>query len=287
MHEDLFNQCTFYNKAMMKENGHPNEKVNMPKDKRNSLTESLFAYCLRIGDTSLILGQRLGQWCGHGPALEEDIAMSNMALDLIGQARIMLTYAGQVEGMNRTEDDLAFHRDEREFRNFLLAEQPNGDFACTIVRQFFLSTYMLYWYETLKTSKDETISGFAQKAWKEIAYHFRHSNDWMLRLGDGTDESHQRLQNGVNELWIFVDDLFNADNTDQLLFKEGIAGNPEQIREKWMQTVDEIFFLTNISKPTLSGFMRNGSRKGIHTEHLGYMLAEMQFLPRAYPDAKW
>ncbi len=247
----------------------------------------LVDYCLRIGDTSLIAGQRLAEWCGHGPELEEDIALSNMSLDLIGQARIMLSYAGELEGKGRTEDRLAYFRDERDYRNLLLAEQPNGDFAQTMARHFLLSVYLLHVYDALKKSNNEMIRGFAEKSWKEIAYHVRHSSDWMLRLGDGTEESHRRLQDAVDELWAFTDDLFHADETDEQLAKTGVAPDLNMIRTLWNQEVEAVFSRAFIQKPLVSGYMKNGSRQGLHTEHLGYMLADMQFLARAYPDAKW
>jgi ring-1,2-phenylacetyl-CoA epoxidase subunit PaaC len=259
----------------------------MNNNQDHAYDHHLFEYCLRLGDTSLILGQRLGAWCGHGPALEEDIALSNIALDLIGQARNFLTYACQVEGKGRNEDDLAFHRDERQFRNLLMAEQPNGDFAVTIARQFFLSVYMFHLYDSLKKSVDKTISAIAEKSWKEVAYHLRHSNDWMLRLGDGTKESNTRLQEAVNGLWVFVDDLFHADETERFLLSQGIAADPEIISNKWHQQVNDVFLAAKLTIPSSEGFMRKGSREGVHTEHLGFILSEMQFLPRAYPDAKW
>lgn len=254
---------------------------------KENIKQALITYCLRIGDTSLILGQRMSEWCGHGPALEEDIAMSNMSLDLIGQARLMLSYAGSLEGKGRTEDDLAFHRDERQFLNLLLAEQPNGDFAQTMARHFLLSLYMLHQYDALKKSTDDYLRAFAEKSWKEIAYHVRHSQDWVLRLGDGTSESNGRLQEAVNELWPYTEDLFNSDQTDMLLEKEGIGVSLDSIKEKWAQQVDALFQNAMIQKPILSGIMKRESREGKHTEHLGYILATMQFLPRAYPDAKW
>jgi len=252
-----------------------------------SLQGSLFEYCLRLGDTSLILGHRLSEWCGHGPILEEDIAMANLSLDLIGQARMILSYAGEVEGKSRTDDDLAYHRDARQFRNTLLAEQPNGDFAFTMTRHFFISVYNFYLYEELKKSKDKTIAAFAEKSLKEVAYHVRHSSDWILRLGDGTEESHTRAQTAVDDMWIFTDDLFQMDKTDEQLIKEGVAADLNLIKRKWKKHVEDILTKATLTIPQVNNFMRTGSRQGNHTEHLGYILAEMQFLPRAYPDAKW
>jgi ring-1,2-phenylacetyl-CoA epoxidase subunit PaaC len=249
--------------------------------------DALFEYCLRLGDTSLILGHRLSEWCGHGPILEEDIAMANISLDLIGQARMILSYAGEIENKGRTEDDLAYHRDAMQFRNVLLAEQPNGDFGFTMTRQFFVSVYNFYLYDALKKSKDKTIAAFAEKSLKEVAYHVRHSSDWMLRLGDGTEESHARVQDAVNDLWIFTDDLFQANTVDELLLKEGIAVDLDVIKEKWKTHVEDILKKATLTFPQINNFMRTGSREGKHTEHLGFILAEMQFLPRAYPGAKW
>ena len=249
--------------------------------------DALFEYCLRLGDTSLILGHRLSEWCGHGPILEEDIAMANISLDLIGQARMILSYAGEIENKGRTEDDLAYHRDAMQFRNVLLAEQPNGDFGFTMTRQFFVSVYNFYLYDALKKSKDKTIAAFAEKSLKEVAYHVRHSSDWMLRLGDGTEESHTRIRDAVNDLWIFTDDLFQANAVDELLLKEGVAADLDVIKEKWKTHVEDILKKATLTVPQVNNFMRVGSREGKHTEHLGYILAEMQFLPRAYPGAKW
>jgi ring-1,2-phenylacetyl-CoA epoxidase subunit PaaC len=248
---------------------------------------ALFEYCVRLGDTSLILGQRLSEWCGHGPILEEDIAISNIALDYIGQSRIIYSYAGQIEGKGRSEDDLAYLRDARQFRNLLITEQPNGDFACTMARQYLMSVYLFHLYSSLTSSNDESIRAFAQKSIKEVAYHLRHSADWMLRLGDGTEESHQRLQDAVNKLWYFVDDLFDADEVDADLLSVGIAADMTKIRASWEQDVKVLFAEATIQIPSVNNFTRVGSRKGNHTEHLGYILAEMQFLPRAYPGAKW
>jgi ring-1,2-phenylacetyl-CoA epoxidase subunit PaaC len=249
--------------------------------------EALFEYCLRLGDTALILGQRISEWCGHGPILEEDIALSNIALDQIGQARLLLNYAGEVEGKGRTEDTLAYHRDARQFRNLLIVEQPNGDFAVTIARQFLVSSYLFHLYSELKNSSDKMLAAFAAKSLKEVAYHVRHSADWMLRLGDGTDESNRRLQDGINDLWFFVDDMFAADEVEEFLGEKGVAPDLNVIRQKWEQTVFATMNQAKIQIPAAKGTLRTGSRMGNHTEHLGYILAEMQFLPRAYPDAQW
>lgn len=252
-----------------------------------SLNSNLFQYALRIGDTSLILSHRLSEWCGHGPMLEEDIALSNMALDLIGQARIILSYAAKVENLGRDEDALAYHRDCREFRNLLIAEQPNVDFAVTMVRQYFISIYHLHLFTELKKSTDPDIAAFADKSLKEVIYHARHSYDWIKRLGGGTEESHQKVQDAVNDLWYFTTDIFEADEVDEELLKLGIAADMNIVKDNWNKSVDELLIKSTLSKPTVNNASRMGSRNGNHTEHLGYILAEMQFLPRAYPDAKW
>lgn len=251
------------------------------------INTTLYEYCLRIGDTSLVLAHRLSEWCGHGPILEEDIALQNMALDLIGQARTLLSYAAQIEDAGRNEDELAYKRDARQYRNLMMAEQPNGDFAKTMARQFFLSTYQFYLFTQLKLSKDETIKGFAEKAIKEVTYHLRHSTDWMLRLGDGTPESNTRLQEAIDELQQFVDDLFDADAIDRELHAQGIGADMNLVKQQWLQKVNEVCTQANVKFNPTPSFTRTGSRHGIHTEHLGYILAEMQWLPRAYPGTQW
>ena len=248
--------------------------------------KSLFEYCLRLGDTSLILGHRLSEWCGHGPILEEDIAMANIALDLLGQARIILTYAGEVEGRKRDEDTLAFHRDERNYRNLLITEQPNGDYGQTIMRQFLFSAYAYFLYKELKNSRDKTLAAFAERSLKEVAYHLRHSSGMVIRLGDGTEESHQRMVNAIEELWMYTGDMLEQDEADEELIKAGIAVDLKKIFPLWENKVKEVFKEATLEIPQ-NVFMQHGSRKGIHTEHLGYILAEMQSLPRMYPEAKW
>lgn len=231
--------------------------------------EALFEYCLRLGDTSLILGQRLAEWCGHGPILEEDIAMSNMSLDLIGQARLFYSFAADVEEKNRTEDNIAYERDARQFKNVLLAEQPNGDFATTMVRQLFISVYQYHLYRELSKSKNETLAGIANKSLKEVTYHVRHATDWVLRLGDGTEESHDRAQAAVNDLWIFTDDLFDGDSVDAILLKEKVGADLSLIKSAWQKQVNEVLAESTLTIPAINSFMRTGSRKGNHTEYLG------------------
>jgi ring-1,2-phenylacetyl-CoA epoxidase subunit PaaC len=249
--------------------------------------EHMFEYCLRIGDTSLILGQRLSEWCGHGPILEEDIAMTNLALDCIGQTQIILDYAGKMEGKNRSADDLANYRDVWQYRNLLIVEQPNGDFAMTMMRQYLVSTFNFLLYSKLKNSKDETLAAFGEKSVKEVAYHVRHSSDWLVRLGDGTPESHNRMQAALNELWFFVDDMFAGDETDQYMADNEFCPDINSLKAEWNKMVIPKFKEAGLVIPEVNNQMRTGSRLGNHTEHLGYILAEMQFLPRAYPDAKW
>jgi ring-1,2-phenylacetyl-CoA epoxidase subunit PaaC len=251
------------------------------------INKSLFEYCLRLGDSSLIAGQRLAEWCGHGPILEEDIAMTNMSLDLIGQARTFLTYAGQIEGKGRTEDDIAYLRDAMEYRNVLLVEQPNGDFAVTMMKQFFFSAYLYLLYKELSTSKDATIAAIAAKSLKEVTYHLRHSSQWILRLGDGTEESNQRTQDALNDLWMYTGDLFDMDAVDSELIKAGIACDLNKIKQEWQAMITEILTKAKLHIPAPDVWMMHGSRTGKHTEYLGYILAEMQTLQREYPGAKW
>lgn len=247
---------------------------------------ALIEYCLRLGDSPLILGQRLGEWCGHGPVLEEDIALTNISLDLIGQSRAFLTYAGELEGKGRTEDDLAFLRNEREFRNLLLTELPNGDFAQTILRQLFVSAFHYYYYSALKNSSDKTLSALAEKSLKEVSYHLRHSAEWVIRLGDGTAESKNRLENALSKIWKYTGDLFDMDETDSILIDEGIVPDLNKLREVWTDKIQEVFESATIKIPE-NVFMMSGSRKGKHSEHLGHILSEMQYLQRTFPGASW
>ncbi len=250
------------------------------------MQNALFEYNLRIGDNALVLAQRLAEWSGHAPILEEDIAMSNMALDLIGQSRGFLTYAGQVEGKGRSEDDLAYFRDVRSYRNRMLVEMPNGDFAVTMMRSFLFSAFAYLHFRGLVKSNDETIAGLAEKSLKEVTYHLRHSSQWVIRLGDGTDESHQRVQNAANELWSYTNELFEMNDVDALLIKEGIAFDLNNFRAEWNQLIEEVFLKATLTIP-VAGYKSKGGMNGFHTEHLGFLLAEMQSLPRSMPDAKW
>jgi ring-1,2-phenylacetyl-CoA epoxidase subunit PaaC len=250
------------------------------------MKETKFEYILRLADSNLIIGHRLSEWCGHGPILEEDIALINIALDFVGSATSFYVYAAQLEGKGRTEDDLAYMRDEREFRNLLITEQPNGDYAMTIVRQFLFDVYTFYLYEALKSSKDETIAALAIKSHKEITYHLRHTTEWMYRLGDGTEESHERSQSALNEIWMFVPDMFDMNEVDEQLIKEGIAVDLNKVKEQWESHVKTILEKATLKMPATL-FRQKGSREGKHSEHLGFLLAEMQYVHRAFPDAKW
>ena len=245
-----------------------------------------FEFCLRMGDSALILGHRLSEWCGHAPILEEDIALTNVALDFVGLSRNWLTYAAQIQNEGKTEDDLAYLRDVVQYRNALITEQPNGNFAVTMVRQFLYDAFSYLFYHELCNSHDMTIKGIAEKAVKEIDYHLRHSSEWMFRLGDGTEESHQKTQEAIEELWMFTGDLFVTDDYYLLLKDQHIVPEMGNIKELWTKKVNEILNKATLNVPDGS-FMQGGSIKGIHTEHLGYLLAEMQYLQRSYPKSSW
>lgn len=247
---------------------------------------SLFAYTLRLADNALILGHRLSEWIGHSPALEEDLALGNMGLDLIGQARAFYTYAGEVEGKGRDEDKLAYFRDAGDWRNVLLVEQPNGDFAATIIRQFLFAAYVHPLYAALAKSKDATLAAIAVKAEKEMAYHIRHSGEWVIRLGDGTDESRERAQAALDELYAYSTELFETDEVERVLIEAGIAADPMKLRGEWERTIDRVFSEATLTVPPQS-FAQTGGRNGRHSEHLGYILADMQYLQRTYPGAQW
>jgi ring-1,2-phenylacetyl-CoA epoxidase subunit PaaC len=250
------------------------------------LTDSKFAYLLRLGDNALILAQRLSAWCGKGPVFEEDMALTNTTLDLLGQARLWLTYAGEVEGKGRDEDALAFLRDAHEFRNLLLVEQPNGDYAVTIVRQFYFDAWHNLLLQQLSTSADERIAEIARQAHTEVTYHVRRSGDLVIRLGDGTEESHRRMQTAVDDLWTFTGEMFTADAEDAMLVAQSIVPDPATLRGPWLKHVTGVLHAATLTLPS-GTWMQSGGKNGHHTEHLGYLLAEMQFLQRAYPGAKW
>ncbi|MEM8906500.1 MAG: 1,2-phenylacetyl-CoA epoxidase subunit PaaC [Bacteroidota bacterium] len=248
--------------------------------------EALLNYTLNLGDNALILGQRLSEWCGHGPVLEQDMAVTNIALDFIGQARSLLQYAAELEGQGRNEDDLAFLRDVWAFRNHLLLEQPNGDFAQTICRQFFFDAYNYFHYQGLLQSNDEQLAAIAEKSLKEVTYHLRWSSEWMLRLGDGTELSHQKIQKAVDTLWAYTGALLENDPADQVLIDSGIAVDLSSIKPLWQEKVNSVLKEATLTLPE-SAWMQSGGRQGRHTEHLGYILADMQYLQRAYPGQNW
>lgn len=259
----------------------------------NDLTE----YLLRLGDDALIAAQRLCEWVTRAPEMEEDVALANIALDQIGAARLLLSYAGELmteagqapptagDGPV-TEDTLAYLRDDREFRNCLLVELPNGDFAVTMAKLLFLSAYQRLLYDRLTASIDERLAGIAAKARKEAAYHFEHSSQWTLRLGDGTEESHRRMQAAVDEIWPYTHELFAADEVTTRLAGAGVAPDPAALREAWLGMVEPVLAEATLTRPA-DGWRPAGGRTGLHTEHLSYLLAEMQVLHRAHPGARW
>ena len=251
------------------------------------VTESpLVLYALRRADDALILGHRVSEWCGHAPMMEEDMALANMGLDLIGQARELYTYAAKVEGAGNDEDKYAYLRDVRQYRNLLLVEQPNGDFARTIVRQFFYSAFSDPYWRAMMKSKDATLAAIAAKSEKESAYHLRHTSEWMIRLGDGTEESHRRAQTAIDDLWAFTGELFHADESDAALISSGVAIDPEGLRGLWMDTVSNVLSVATLKRPA-SDWMQKGGRTGNHTEHLGHLLSELQSMQRTFPNATW
>jgi ring-1,2-phenylacetyl-CoA epoxidase subunit PaaC len=247
---------------------------------------SSFSYLLRLGDDRLVLGHRLSEWCGHGPILEEDIALANVALDLIGEATLLLKLAGQVEGNGRNEDALAYFRDAIDYRNALLVELPIGDFAVTIVRQLFFSVFSLLEMEALQRSANVDLAGIAAKAVKESRYHVRHSAQWVITLGDGSDESHARAQRAVDDLWRYTGELFMADAVDRDAAAGGLGVDPSTLAEPWRAQIEEVLRRATLKVPSAT-YMQRGGREGRHTEHLGHMLAEMQIVARSHPEATW
>jgi ring-1,2-phenylacetyl-CoA epoxidase subunit PaaC len=252
----------------------------------SALDPAHFEYVLRLGDNALILGQRLSEWCGHSPFVEEDVAMANTALDHIGRSRMLLTLAGDLEGRGQTEDDLAFKRNEREFKNFLLCELPVGDFAFTIVRQVLFDAYHFHLYDELQQSSDSTLAAIAAKAVKESSYHLRHSSQWLIRLGDGTDESHRRAQAALDEQWRFTSEFFDADTVDDIAVAAGIGPDIVKIRQLWYAEVADVLSIATLAQPPDAPLAASG-RRGLHTEHMGYLLASMQSVQRAYPGLEW
>ena len=246
----------------------------------------LATYCLRIADDSLILGQRLGEWCGHGPILEEDIALTNVALDILGQSRVLYDYISKLDDRYKDEDEVAFTRDETQYVNLLLVEQPNGDYAETIFRQFLFDVYRFYFFTELKKSSDEVLSGLAEKAIKETAYHRAHSIEWVKRLGDGTDESHQRIQNAFNDLWTFTNELFQVTNAAEIMISKGIGVDNGMLRETYFKQLEDILNEATLTIPDTEYFQKGG-KDGIHSEHMGYILSDLQYMQRTYPNMQW
>ncbi len=244
----------------------------------------LLRHTLLLADTTLVLGHRLSEWTGHAPMLEEELALANAALDLIGQARSLYAYAAELEGKGRSEDDLAYLRDAPDYRNWLIAELPNGDFARTVLRQFLTSAFLHPFWRALMESRDATLAAIAAKAEKEAAYHLRHAGEWVIRLGDGTDESHRRMREALDELWPYTGEMFEADAT---LLADGIAPDPAALRPGWEAMVARVLAEATLPMPAPGAWMQSGGRRGVHTEYLGHLLAVMQHVPRSYPGAVW
>jgi ring-1,2-phenylacetyl-CoA epoxidase subunit PaaC len=246
----------------------------------------LVLYALRRADDALILGHRLSEWCGHAPMLEEDMALANMGLDLLGQARELYSYAARIEAKGNDEDKFAYLRDIRQYRNLLLLEQPNGDFARTMVRQFFYAAFAdLYWRAMMK-SNDATLAAIAAKSEKESAYHLRHSSEWIVRLGDGTEESHARAQTAIDDLWAYTGEMFDVDDSERALVDAGIAVDVASLRALWLRTVADVVAEATLNLPQ-SNWMQQGGRSGRHSEHLGHLLSELQSMQRTFPGATW
>lgn len=249
-------------------------------------SEAYQRYLTHLADDALILGQRLAEWCGHGPVLEEDIALANISLDQIGQATLIYKELAKLDPSGRDEDGIALTRLEHEYTNLLMLELPNGDFAFTIARQFFYATFCEKYLKLLTSSSDEFLSSFAAKALKEVAYHRKHASEWVLRLGDGTEESHQRMQEAIQACWDFVGEMFEVDEAEQQLIDDGILASKQTLHTSWLEDVTSILQEATLTLPTTATFQRGG-RSGRHTEHMGYLLSELQYMQRAYPGAKW
>jgi len=250
------------------------------------MDKNLVQYIFGIADNALILGQRLGELCGHGPSLETDIAMTNISLDLLGQVRSYYQYAAKLIGDEATEDTIAFLRKERDYKNVLLVEQPNTDFAYSITRQFLFDIFHLLLLEELQNSSDATLSAIAKKSIKEVSYHTRFSSDWIRRLGDGTEESHNRVQTAMNDLWAYTDELFHQTAADKAMVAEGIGLDVSKLKEPFYKKVSAILEESTLETPQLEYFQKGG-KQGIHSEHMGYILTEMQFMQRTYPNMNW
>ncbi|MCD2260688.1 1,2-phenylacetyl-CoA epoxidase subunit PaaC [Psychroserpens luteolus] len=248
--------------------------------------ENLYNYILGIADNSLILGQRMGELCGHGPSLETDIACTNISLDLFGQVRSYFQYAGKIAGDGRTEDDIAMLRKEREYKNVLLVEQPNTNFAYTIGRQFLFDVYHLAFLAELQKSSDLTLSAIANKCIKEVSYHERFSSDWVKRLGDGTEESNQKMQDAINDLWTYTDELFHLTEADKATVAEGIGVDVTKLKDNYYKSVSNLLTEARLQTPESKWFQKGG-KQGVHTEHLGYLLSDLQYMQRTYPNMEW
>ncbi|MGB1254901.1 MAG: 1,2-phenylacetyl-CoA epoxidase subunit PaaC [Thiolinea sp.] len=252
----------------------------------NALKAATVEYAVRLGDDSLVLGHRLSEWCSHGPFLEEDLALQNVALDYLGRARMYYTYAAELEGEGRTEDDFAYLRDARQFSNLLIHELPRGDFAFTMVRQLFIDVFNSLWLKQMVQSEDQTLSGIAAKGIKETRYHLRRSHEWTLRLGDGTEESHRRMQKAVEGLWGYTHEMFDVDELEQQLITAGIAADNTELRAQWLAQVTAILTEATLTVPE-DGWAVRGGRTGYHSENLGHLLTELQSVHRAYPGVTW
>lgn len=248
--------------------------------------QALYKYCLRLGDNALVQSYRLSEWCSYAPLLEEDLALTNFALDMTGRAQALLGYAGEVEGSGKTDDDLAYRRGEREFANDLIFELPKGDFAFTIARLLLTATFEHLYFSELVHSADERIAAIAAKAVKEAKYHKAHATDWTMRLGDGTQQSRSRIQKAFDELWMFTGEMFETTEADAILRDRNIAADMGKIRHNWKEYVERVLTEATLNIPE-AAYMQTGGHNGIHTEYLGHMLSEMQYLQRAYPDATW
>lgn len=251
------------------------------------MLDDKFEALLRLGDNALVLSQRLCEWVGKGPALEEDMALANTALDLIGQARLWLGYAGELEGAGRGEDQLAFGRDAHEFRNLLIVERPNGGYADTLMRQYLFDSWHLLQLQALCGSADDRIAGIAAKAKKEVTYHLRRSADLVVRLGDGTEHSHELMQQALDELWPYTGEMFTVDAVDEVMQAQGVAGSVAELREPWLAQLRRTLAAATLRMPDPDAWMHRGGLQGRHSEHMGYLIAEMQFLQRAYPGQQW
>lgn len=250
------------------------------------MNRDLIQYILGVADNSLILGQRLGELCGHGPSIETDIALTNISLDLLGQVRSYYQYIAKLQGGDATEDTVAFLRLEREYKNVLLVEQPNTDFGYSIARQFLFDVFHLSLLEELQNSKDEMLAAIAQKSIKEVLYHVRFSSDWIRRLGDGTVESHERIQTALNDLWIYTDELFHQTEADKVMVTEGIGVDVTLLKASYYQKVSAILEEATLQTPQIEYFQKGG-KLGIHSEHMGYILTELQYMQRTYPNMTW